>query len=350
MTIERFIAEQPEVLGAVLAEVPRQLTALRPLRCAGSLYLVGSGTSMNALVAAEPLFPRLIRSVVRIRGPLAFLAEREGQLMWDGLAVFLSQTGTSTTTVDAVQRAQALGLRVLTLTAEQESPISAVSKELVVMPVGSEPVGPKTKGYTASVLTLILLARAMTEDRVEPGDVTPFTAELSQLIACARGAMEELADTCVDSDFILAMGQGRHYATALEGSLKISEMGGIASAGFDTEDAFHGRFHGLGPKSVALFITATATQQEMAATGAAVLSNLGVTSRVLNLTSTPPCPHDVPLPWPATGRLPELDLISAIVPLQLLACELAKRKGLPPERMRYPDMAHRLRIKTKGTG
>ena len=43
-----------------------------------------------------------------------------------------------------------------------------------------------------------------------------------------------------------------------------------------------------------------------------------------------------------------LDLLGAIVPFQWLACELAMRRGLPPERMRYPDMSSRLRIKTKG--
>jgi len=32
----------------------------------------------------------------------------------------------------------------------------------------------------------------------------------------------------------------------------------------DTEEAFHGRFHGLGGSSVALFIAATTAQHEMA--------------------------------------------------------------------------------------
>jgi len=54
----------------------------------------------------------------------------------------------------------------------------------------------------------------------------------------------------------MVMGQGRHYATALEGSLKLSEICGVAAAAFDTEEAFHGRFHGLGGSSLALFVAA----------------------------------------------------------------------------------------------
>jgi fructoselysine-6-P-deglycase FrlB-like protein len=343
MTIDRFIAEQPEVLEAVLADVPEQLDVLALTASGGPIYLIGSGTSMNALVAVEPLFDRLAPAGVRIRGPLEFLAEMDRGRKRKGLAIVLSQTGISTTTVEAALCARDRGMRAVTLTAERHSPIGRVSQDLVVMPVGPEPVGPKTKGYTASVLTLMLLARTLAGERLEPNG---FTAELSHLIAYARGVVAELAEMCEGADFCLAMGQERHYATALEGSLKLSEMSGIAAAAFDTEEAFHGRFHGLGMFSVALFVAATTTQHEMATTGAAVLSDLGVRARILNLAATLPGPHDLPLPWPATHRCPELDLISAIVPFQLLACELAKRKGLTPERMRYPDLAHRLRIKT----
>jgi fructoselysine-6-P-deglycase FrlB-like protein len=346
MTIDHFIAEQPDVLDAVLTAVPSQLDALEALRPTRPIYLVGSGTSMNALVGVEPLFGRLLPAGVRVRGPLAFLAEVSEEHRRKGFAIFLSQTGTSATTVEALRRAQTLDWRTVTLTAERQSPIAAAARGLVAIPVGREPVGPKTKGYTASVLTLLLLAHALAG---EGTDLAGFTADLGRLIAYARGAVAELAETCEGGDFFMVMGQGRHYGTALEGSLKLSEMSGVAAAAFDTEEALHGRFHGLGMFSVALFIAATSVQHDLAATGAAVLADLGVRSRILNLAPSLPGPHDFPLPWPATDRYPELDLISAIVPFQLLACELARRKGLQPERMRYPELSQRLRITTTGT-
>ena len=346
MTVDEFIAEQPEVLEAVLAEVPGQLAQLEPIRPARPIYLVGSGTSMNALMAVEPLLGRLVLTGVRVRGPLAFLAETAAARRGKGFAVFLSQTGTSATTVEAVARATSLGWRALTFTANRKSPIGRVSQEMVVIPVGPEPVGPKTKGYTASLLALILLAGAVVGREVHLGD---FTTELSRLIAYARGVAAELAEVREGCDFFMILGQERHYATALEGSLKISEMSGVAAAAFDTEEAFHGRFHGLSSFSAALFVAGTAAQYDMAAAGAAVLAELGIASRILNLTASLPGPHDLPLPWPATDMCAELDLISAIVPFQLLACELARRRGLSPERMRYPDLSQRLRITTGPT-
>jgi fructoselysine-6-P-deglycase FrlB-like protein len=346
MTIDEFIAEQPEVLEAVLEEVPGQLAALGPIQATRPIYLVGSGTSRNALVGVEPLLGRLVPPGVRVRGPLAFMAETAGMRKGKGIAIFLSQTGATATTVQAVSHAASLGWRTLTFTADRRSPVGRASNEIVVIPVGREPVGPKTKGYTASVLTLILLARVLAKQDIHAGD---FTGELSRLIAYARGVVAELAEMREGCDFFMILGQERHYATALEGSLKISEMSGVAAAAFDTEEAFHGRFHGLSSFSAALFVAGTPAQYDMAAAGAAVLSDLGIASRILNLTASLPGPHDLPLPWPATDMCAELDLISAVVPFQLLACELARRRGVSPERMRYPDLAQRLRITTRLT-
>ena len=229
MTIERFILEQPAVLEAVLRDVPPQLAALGSLRPVQAIRLVGSGTSLNALLAVAPLLARSPAAEVRTQGPLAFLEEaamgRQG-----GLTILLSQTGTSTTTVEAVQRAQALGGSVWTLTAARRSPLAKIARQIVEIPVGPEPVGPKTKGYTASVLALILAARALAGDRL---DIGGYLADLARLIGASREVAAGLADRHGESDLFLVMGQGRHYATALEGSLKITEMGGRAAAAID---------------------------------------------------------------------------------------------------------------------
>jgi glucosamine--fructose-6-phosphate aminotransferase (isomerizing) len=68
-----------------------------------------------------------------------------------------------------VKHAQALDGSMWTLTAERHSPIGAIARRLIEIPVGPEPVGPKTKGYTASVLTLILVARALAGGRLDVG-------------------------------------------------------------------------------------------------------------------------------------------------------------------------------------
>jgi hypothetical protein len=67
----------------------------------------------------------------------------------------------------------------------------------------------------------------------------------------------------------------------------------------------------------------------------------------LNLSGGTPSPFDLRLPWPPAGSLPELDLLSAIVPFQYLGWHLAREKGIVPEAMRYPGLSQKLKIKTR---
>jgi glucosamine 6-phosphate synthetase-like amidotransferase/phosphosugar isomerase protein len=53
------------------------------------------------------------------------------------------------------------------------------------------------------------------------------------------------------------------------------------------------------------------------------------------------------MPWPTANPLAELDLLSAVVPFQLLAWHLAREKGIIPEKMRYPGLSQKLGIKTR---
>jgi fructoselysine-6-P-deglycase FrlB-like protein len=344
MDIHAYIKEQPQVLERVLREVPRDLAAIPKIADARTVFLVGSGTSLNALAGVAPLLGRTGNLQTRILGPLAFMAEPEGAVGPGSLAVILSQTGTSTTTIQAVEHARHRGMRAITLTADRESPIARVSPEILVIPAGPETVGPKTKGYTASVLTLLLFILAQGGKGLE---ASGFVQDFSRLVGHCQMACHDTESLYREMDFVLVAGQGRHLATALEGSLKITEMSGIPAAGFETEEALHGRFHGLGRRSLAFFIAASSGEMEMAVRSAEVLSGLDIGVRVLNLGGTPPSPYDLEMPWPGNGLLPELDLLSAIVPFQLLAWHMARERGVVPEKMKYPGLSRKLQIKTK---
>ncbi len=336
--IRDFIREQPAVIERVLARFPQALDTVAAAPAPREIRLIGSGTSKNALFAVAPTFERLLRVRVRVEGPLAFLkSAAPGD---DCLAVVLSQTGTSTTSIAALERAQELGFRTLALTAEASSGFAGRARCPLTMPVGPEPVGPKTKGYTASIACLLLLARHLAGSaagiRFERSRIEPWIAE-------AERAVAPLASRGIDQVMVLA--QDAHEATALEGALKVAEMAGVAAAAFDTEEALHGRFHALSPDSLALFVAADSDAAATAAGACEGLAGLGITGRILDLAGTAPAAWRLDLAAPASG---ELDLALAIVPFQWLATTLAEARGMRPEDMRYPDMSRRLRIKTPG--
>jgi fructoselysine-6-P-deglycase FrlB-like protein len=342
--IQAYIQEQPAVLRRVLDEISSAVGKIPGFLNTDRIHLVGSGTSRNALLAVGPLFEKTTSGRVQVRSPLAFMEEVKDSEKESSVTIILSQTGTSTSSIQAVEHSRRLGMRTITLTAELKSPIVAVSSEILVFPAGPEPVGPKTKGYSASVLTLLLMAAGA--ERINLRDF-PFLASYSALIEQSSQVMKTLAESSREADHFLVMGQGRHLATAQEGSLKITEMSGIPAAAFETEEAFHGRFHGLSGRSKAIFIVASPDQHEMATAGAGVLAEIGVGTSIFNLSGRPPSPFDLRLPWPLSDSFPELDLLSAIVPFQFLGWHLAREKGIVPENMRYPGLSQRLRIKTR---
>ncbi|HVL72700.1 MAG TPA: SIS domain-containing protein, partial [Beijerinckiaceae bacterium] len=245
-----------------------------------------------------------------------------------------SQSGASATTVAALDEARAAGLPTLAITAEAASPLAAAAEHILVMPVGDEPVGPKTKGFLGSLATLFGLA-----ERLGAPPVPALAAgAFAPLIAPARVAAYALAGELDEIDVLVVAGRRGLHGIALETSLKIAEMAGVPCAAFPTEELLHGRLHGLTPRSLVTMLCGDAEELAEAQRVQAVMADHGC--RVIPVAATaqawPPGPAGPPAPW---------DLLALTIPFQWLAVALAERRGLRPETMRYGALSRALAIK-----
>jgi glucoselysine-6-phosphate deglycase len=304
--VRGFTLEQPRVLERTLREIPAALARLAgPVGPYREVRLVGSGSSKNALLATAPAFRRVHACPVAVEGPLEFLrdlaaAGRSGRSQGDVLTVVVSQSGSSATTLEALEAGQNEGMRTLALTGEAESPFGLAAHERVVLPIGREDIGPKTKGYTSSLAALLAIAEATSAEPVPsvlPHDPAVYAAWFAARMPTWDALGASLAERHVRADHVMTIGAGRHIGSALEGSLKLQEMAGMHASTFDLEEALHGRFHGLGPGSVALFVVGEPDDERLAAGAAAVLRGLGVTVEVLSSVDGP-----APGPSSASGR------------------------------------------------
>jgi fructoselysine-6-P-deglycase FrlB-like protein len=345
--IARYIREQPDVIARVFAEVPAALVAVAALpRRPDAVVLVGSGTSRHALLSVESFIARRLQCPVRVTGPLELMADPPPWARAGALGVLLSQSGASTTTIEAIGFARRRGMATLAITAEAGSPVAGAGGPVLIMPIGPEAVGPKTKGYTGSIAALLCLGLGL------GGDVDWSTARAEAAAACGAmaGAMESwreaataLARRHAAAPYTMIVGQGRHLATAHEGALKITEMSGIPAGAHDTEEALHGRFHALDASTPALFLARAGVEIDVAQSAEATLASLGIPGHVLAIGCGG---GELDVNIAELSLLPELDLVLAAVPLQWLAWALANARGMPPDRMRYPDLSARLGIKT----
>jgi glucosamine--fructose-6-phosphate aminotransferase (isomerizing) len=336
MSIQEFIRQQPGVIATAFDAVERTRASLPADR---PLLLVGSGSSFNALTVAAAISPAQVGGMSVI-GPAAFLRHAPALIEAARPAVLvLSQSGSSTTSIAAAEAAVKLGAPTLVVTCEPESAIAQLPVARIVLPIGGEPIGPKTKGFTATLAGVLAIL-----SRRDGRDLPPFSPDdFAAFVERSERQAAEWATRLSALDYLVVAGSGRFLGIALEASLKIAEIVGLPTAGFEIEELLHGRLHGLGPKSLCVVIAGN--DAELATAHAVKKAMLARDVRVAVLNMTAAVEAD---DWfQIDGFPPPLDCLAAIVPFQWLAVALAVARGLEPEAMRYPGLSAALAIKTE---
>src|ERR1700755_1656037 len=155
-------------------------------------------------------------------------------------------------------------------------------------------------------------------------------------------------------DYILIAGQATHLGTALETSLKIAEISGVPTAGFDTEEALHGHVYGTTSNSLVVAVAQTETEAKVAANLGEALAELGPRTVVLNLSGHP-TRFDLNVGWPTAPERQWLARCSGPNPphweaLRIAVArgvELAIARGIDPDKMIYPDLGKRLSVRIR---
>src|SRR5581483_6188890 len=139
MQIGAYIREQPKVLAELPGRTAAALAGFQSLKQKPQrIVLVGTGSSMNALLSAADAFEELTGATVITKEPEAFLRlppQPNGQ---HTLVVIASQSGTSLTPVEAARRALASGFATLAVTGDGESALAKTGADVLVMPIGIE--------------------------------------------------------------------------------------------------------------------------------------------------------------------------------------------------------------------
>jgi fructoselysine-6-P-deglycase FrlB-like protein len=344
MQIGNYIRRQPSTLTGLPAAISADLDSFASLRQKPErIVLLGTGSSMNALLAGAEALEEGTGASVIAKEPEAFLRLPPRPSDQRTLVLAASQSGMSITTIEAVRLSVARGFPTLVVTGEAGSLITEAGAEVVVMPIGPETVGPKTMGYTATVISVLAVAAKLANKTV---DLSGLLAQLEQTAETGLAAAKDLIVRFGVPDYILVAGQATHLGTALEASLKIAEISGVPTAAFDTEEALHGHVYGTTDKSLVIAIAQTETEAKVAANLGEALAELGPRTIVLNL-SDHPTRFDLDVSWPSEPQQQWLAGCWAPMPLQWYGCELAIARGIDPDKMIYPNLGRRLNVRIR---
>lgn len=207
------------------------------------LFLVGSGTSLNGCYAAAPYLSEMLQIEVSI-----LVSSRIPPIYCDNpMFVFLSQGGSSTNTLEAMEK---LGKwPYVTITGEEESEIRRRSDHHMLIGCGEELAGPKTVGYTSSVLCLTLCAleaalnRGILPQQDYDQKITLLALAISNMYENLRRTelwFERNKDALLTMEKCVLVGKGSSADAAREGALKMLETVKMPVLAFEFEEYLHG--------------------------------------------------------------------------------------------------------------
>jgi len=253
------------------------------------------------------------------------------------LVVGISQSGETADTLAAMRLARERGATVLAVTNVMGSQATRDADGVLFTRAGLEIGVAATKTFLCQVAVIYLLGLRLAELRgtLEPERLSELVSEMKRLPRCIDevldGAAEQvraIADAYWQSEFFLYIGRHVGLPVALEGALKLKEISYIATDAYAAGEMKHGPIALLDDSTPVVCVATDSPVLEKVASNIQEVRARG--ARVIAVTTEGNQriaeQADAVITLPAVDWM--LQPILAVIPLQLLAYEIARRRGL----------------------
>lgn len=336
------IFEQPTSLRTGLRLQEKYVDLLTMFLDRGKeVFLVSAGTSQHSCIAGSYIFSQIARLTTYPVVSSEFVERYGSTVGIDSIILAVSQSGETYDTLKAVDHARMRASTVLGLTNTVGSTLTRVSRAYIIQQSGPEIGVAATKTFTSQVLVLAQLAMRLAKLRgkLSQDELDEFDDNLHKipdLVECVLentlSKVKEIAVHEKDSRLFLFLGRGISSATVMEGQLKLLEITYIPSLAYPAGESKHGPISIVEKGTVCVFVCPRGETHaeiigsimEMKARGAKIISICEEGDESIKGLS------DEVIEMPK--GIPEfLSPIPYIVPMQLLAYEIAVLKGLDPD-------------------
>ncbi len=338
------IYEQPAVIGDTLNSFINPATGyisvpddiIEAIEKAPRITLIACGTASYACLVAKYWFEQIVRIPCEVDIASEF-RYREAPLPKDGVCIFVSQSGETLDTLEALRYCKREGQTILSIVNTIESTIERES-DLVLHTLAGPEIGvASTKAFTTQLTTLacMILALAFKNDAIAKPERKEFADALRQLPKVAANILnhddeiKSIAREVFKARDMLYIARGSLYPIALEGALKLKEISYIHAEGYAAGEMKHGPIAlidenvpvvVIAPANEPLFEKTLSNVQETVARGGKIISfsDAAGTKKMAELSK-----------WSVTmGEVhPFVAPILYTIPMQLLSYHVAVAKG-----------------------
>ena len=332
----------PTGLADVLSEPIRERIreAARALKGKSAIYFIGCGTSYFAGIAATYMFHQVPGYLAAAADAYEFHAYPPARLDTAAL-VAISHTGTTKSAVRGAEVARQHKAVTIALTDVAGSAIENCVDISIASTMGVERSLPKTRSYLASVLRLYLLADELA--RLEGVDVTEYEKILEDSPRIASQVLEKFEEEIKGQARvfknnlrrIVVIGAGPEVATAMEGSLKLTEAALMNSIALEAEEAAHGAWFSISPEDLIILLAPAGTSFEKMQKITTAMKTIGARTWVITDEGQDITDADYITFLPAVPEL--LHPLFSVIPLYQFTYFLALERGLRPDNMNLSD-------------
>jgi len=252
--MEKEIFEQPAVIGDTLhahfnpttrsvhlVSLPFDLADI------SRVTIIACGTSFHAGLVAKYWLERIGRLSVECDIASEF-RYRAPAMPAGGLALFISQSGETLDTLEAMRYAKKQGQKVVALVNQPESTMAREADAVLPTLAGPEIGVASTKAFTTQLAVLACFAIALSRARgsIDAAQEARLSTALTEVPARTNEVLThaeriaELAAVVAEARDVLYLGRGTAYPLALEGALKLKEISYIHAEGYAAGEMKHG--------------------------------------------------------------------------------------------------------------
>jgi glutamine---fructose-6-phosphate transaminase (isomerizing) len=337
------IYEQPEAVAETIGDRVRHRSLvleglgmtddeLRDLR---RIVLLACGTAYHACVVGRYVIEEWARVPVEFDIASEWVY-RNPVINEHDLVIGITQSGETRDTIEALKLARDRGARTVAITNMMGSQVTREVDSVLYTRAGLEMGVAASKTFTAQVALLYLVALKLAQIRetLPPGEIEfilDFVYKLPTKIQAFLDGdhpIEEIAQRYHDAHFFLYLGRHIGLPVALEGALKLKEISYIPTEAYSAGEMKHGPIALLDEQTPVVVVATNihvydkivSNIQEVRARGAHVIAiatdgNEDIQHHADDVIYVPKTPAF-------------LQVVLAILPLQLLAYRIARLRGL----------------------
>ncbi len=252
----------------------------------------------------------------------------------DELHIFVSQSGETADTLESAQISKTMkNVDVCSITTQSENSLSRITEKNIAMHCGTEISVAATKTFSAQLSVLTLLAHRLSntqEPAWKPGTFERFFESLGGLYE----EVKQITTLAAESEALFFLGKDLLLPIAMEGALKIKEIAYVHAEAFASGELKHGPLALIHEKTLSINLISrdffpdkgmNAYYQIKSRDGQVLIITDSEEIKEKEPENTILLKHDLAYPWVG---------IPFVLPLQFLAFEVAKLKGVNVDRPR----------------